>query len=83
MKINKFLILIGLAVFFFLGIFVGLKINNTQDNKTPININPLSKSCQYNGKTYKSGEGFLDEDGCNSCSCEDGKVACTAMACER
>ncbi len=35
--------------------------------------------CQYNGKTYKNGEQFPDK--CNSCTCESGQVACTAMAC--
>lgn len=40
-------------------------------------------SCDYNGQTYKAGQGFMDAEGCNSCSCsENGEVACTLMACE-
>lgn len=38
-------------------------------------------SCQYNGKTYKDGE-TVSIDKCNSCSCDNGQVACTLMACE-
>lgn len=44
---------------------------------------PNAKGCLYNGMTYKSGDGFKSDDGCNSCSCVDGQVACTLMACER
>ena len=36
--------------------------------------------CQYQGKTYQNGEGFKDK--CNSCSCADGKVLCTMIACQ-
>lgn len=44
--------------------------------------NPVTVTCEYNGKTYKLGEGFTATDGCNSCSCgENGAVACTEMAC--
>lgn len=38
------------------------------------------KTCNYNGTLYSDGEGFKDD--CNSCSCENGDVACTTMACE-
>lgn len=38
------------------------------------------KSCIYKGETYVDGQGFKDE--CNSCSCSDGKVQCTTIACE-
>lgn len=39
-------------------------------------------TCEYNGRMYKAGEGFMADDGCNSCGCqEDGQVACTNMAC--
>lgn len=82
MKINSTLTLIAFIVVFLLGILLGFNIKSTQSGENPINLNPSPKSCQYNGKTYKSGEGFKDKDGCNSCSCEDGKVACTLVACE-
>ncbi len=38
--------------------------------------------CNYNGKEYKNGEAFPAGDGCNECSCEDGKVTCTEKACD-
>lgn len=44
-------------------------------------IEVLEKSCLYNDITYRSGEGFPAEDGCNSCSCQNGEVNCTLIAC--
>jgi hypothetical protein len=38
-------------------------------------------SCEYDGKTYEDGASFLDSEGCNTCECADGKVACTGKAC--
>lgn len=46
---------------------------------TNSSTNDSSANCTYNGKTYKNGEGFTDK--CNSCSCENGQVACTLIAC--
>jgi hypothetical protein len=43
--------------------------------------NPITSKCIYNGITYLQGESFKSEDGCNSCSCYNGKIACTLMAC--
>ncbi|KAH3886186.1 hypothetical protein DPMN_010187 [Dreissena polymorpha] len=38
--------------------------------------------CEYNGKRYKAGESFPDDDGCNTCNCHrGGAVACTLMFC--
>ena len=82
MKINKILILIAFVVVFLLGILLGFNIKSAQSRGESIDLNPFPKSCQYNSKTYKSGEGFQDKDGCNNCSCDDGKVACTLMFCE-
>lgn len=39
-----------------------------------------SKACIYKGTNYKQAEAFMDD--CNSCSCDNGKVVCTTMACE-
>lgn len=41
-----------------------------------------SGSCELDGVFYEDGATFLAPDGCNSCSCWDGLIACTAMACE-
>jgi hypothetical protein len=38
--------------------------------------------CHVDGKTYPSGKsGIPDSDGCNVCSCEDGKLNCTLVGC--
>jgi hypothetical protein len=38
---------------------------------------------EYNGKWYRSGEGFMDKEGCNSCSFDKkGQLQCTMMACD-
>ncbi|MEM1010450.1 MAG: Kazal-type serine protease inhibitor family protein, partial [Myxococcota bacterium] len=37
----------------------------------------IKYSCEYNGKTYKSGDYFTAEDGCNTCLCATGKVTCS------
>ena len=62
-------ILFGIAIGFYLG-----KVNIfTSSPKLP-------SSCDYKGQSYRNGEGFSDK--CNSCSCQNGQVSCTAMACE-
>lgn len=38
--------------------------------------------CDYDGTRYDEGASFPSSDGCNTCSCEDGGVACTEMACD-
>ncbi|KKR70855.1 MAG: Kielin/chordin-like protein [Candidatus Woesebacteria bacterium GW2011_GWA2_40_7b] len=38
-------------------------------------------SCQYNGRIYKNGESVPSGDKCNTCSCDNGQIACTFMAC--
>lgn len=37
--------------------------------------------CQYKGITYANGAVIPSGDTCNSCSCDNGQVSCTAMAC--
>lgn len=37
--------------------------------------------CSYGGKDYPSGASFPSQDGCNTCSCDMGAVACTEKAC--
>jgi len=38
--------------------------------------------CEYDGQTYKPGDSFDATDGCNTCSCDDGAVSCTEIACD-
>lgn len=37
--------------------------------------------CLYKGISYKHGQTFKDE--CNTCTCNDGRAACTLMACRK
>ena len=39
-------------------------------------------TCEYNGKTYQNGDNVPSGDGCNTCSCDSGKVSCTTMMCD-
>ena len=82
MKVNKALLIVVFLVTLFLGFLLGLYIRGLQSDERVIDLNPFAKSCQYWGKTYKSGESFPAGDGCNSCGCTDGRVGCTLMACE-
>lgn len=45
------------------------------------NSTPEPSSCSYYGKIYEDGARFPAGDGCNSCGCDDGNVACTEIAC--
>lgn len=78
-SLNQFILT---ALAFALGVFVGQNIDKIKDFMKVNRFLP-SHSCQYNGKSYKSGESFVSTDGCNSCGCNDGQVACTIMACEQ
>lgn len=88
--ISKPIFILALVFFLLFGVLIGASLrtsqnienpNNLGNPLNPININLFPKSCEYNGKTYKPGEGFRSDDGCNSCSCENGQVACTMMFC--
>ncbi len=79
---NKIFLIVGFVAVFFLGLILGSNLNNKQEGTDLGNVNSPPKTCEYNGVTYESGEGFPDVDGCNNCSCENGQVACTLMACE-
>jgi len=43
----------------------------------------VSPTCIFNGLTYKHGQSFPSDDGCNHCYCSDGTVICTLMACHQ
>jgi hypothetical protein len=38
-------------------------------------------SCSVDGTTYAHGQSFSSSDGCNTCGCDDGVVACTTKGC--
>lgn len=60
-----------------IGIIIGVSFKELIPNVNTI----LPIQCSYNGKIYKSGDSFPAQDGCNTCSCQGGKIACTLMAC--
>jgi hypothetical protein len=39
------------------------------------------RACEYDGTFYGDGDSFPANDGCNDCSCDDGSVLCTQIAC--
>ena len=78
-KANSNLVLI---MIFVLGLLVGYFLGQNQSLNKIKQISPFKKGCLYNGQNYQNGQGFPADDGCNSCSCVDGQVACTTMACD-
>jgi hypothetical protein len=43
---------------------------------------PPAESCEVAGQTFADGDAVPSGDSCNSCSCSDGSVNCTLVACE-
>lgn len=82
MNKNVILVILTLFIVFIFGFILGYYLKSLQGGNGPINILPSSKVCHYNGHTYEPGMSFLDKDGCNTCGCENGLVACTLMVCE-
>ena len=64
----------------FVGLVAGYFLRDIPPGMRP-KLPFLPLSCTYNGQTYRNGEGFRSSDGCNSCSCQNGQIACTLMAC--
>jgi len=62
-----------LAYFFW---FSGKETERTGSRDT---VNEVT--CVYNGDEYAENESFESTDGCNTCSCTEGDVVCTLMAC--
>jgi hypothetical protein len=82
---SRILLIVGFVTVFLLGIFIGINLQSSSRGQVPQNPDnpPITgtASCVYNGKTYAHGASFKDVDGCNSCGCNNGEVACTLMAC--
>ncbi len=68
-----------LALVFSLGILFGYLLGTMPNKVTPIE-GTMATTCEFEGKEYKEGESFQND--CNSCSCANGQIACTLMACE-
>ncbi|KKP63702.1 MAG: Kielin/chordin-like protein [candidate division WS6 bacterium GW2011_GWE1_34_7] len=78
--------LIGLFAYLFFSDRLIVGVENPLSNKETVieeeESEEESESCLYNGVEYANGQGFPADDGCNSCSCTNGKVVCTLIACE-
>ena len=74
--------LIGLFAYLFFSDRLIVGVENPLSNKETVIEEEESESCLYNGVEYANGQGFPADDGCNSCSCTNGKVVCTLIACE-
>jgi hypothetical protein len=67
LSITLGVILLGLTSYI---VYSEYKIQNDTPNR-----------CPYEGWSYEHGETFESGDGCNTCVCNDGMVACTEMDC--
>ena len=76
--------LIGLFAYLFFSDRLIVGVENPLSTKDEVvqDTEVVADSCLYNGVEYANGQGFPADDGCNSCSCTDGKVVCTLIACE-
>lgn len=61
------------------GAIIGLVIGTARNDSTT--NEPIGKSCRFGGNDYTDGSSFASTDKCNTCSCQDGRVLCTARAC--
>jgi hypothetical protein len=77
MQNNKNYILIISVTFVALVSFIALAYSIF----TVVDSKQNKKSCIYNNTSYKSNETFKSLDGCNTCSCLNGEIACTLMSC--
>jgi Pacifastin inhibitor (LCMII) len=61
---------------------VGTIEPNPDDDNTGGSDASSDPSCVYDDNEYADGQTFPSTDGCNTCSCDDGAVACTERACD-
>lgn len=54
---------------------------NEEDARSDASSEEANGTCEYNGRTYKWGDTFCAEDGCNTCGCDYLATPCTAIAC--
>lgn len=46
-----------------------------------IGLGGCNQSCEDGGRLHEDGEAWECSDGCNSCSCDNGSINSTAVAC--
>ncbi len=76
---NKHNQTILMVTIFLVGLLLGIASPGLIAGMKGIKKSAFPQSCIYNGMTIQSGETVPDD--CNSCSCENGEVMCTMMAC--
>ena len=74
---TKWYVLIGIAAFVFIALMIVLVVI-LLTRTTP---SVAAAQCTYNGKLYDSGASIKATDGCNNCTCTNGSVSCTMIAC--
>ena len=74
-------VLLGLFAYLFFTDRLVVGIENPL-SKPETNQEEVADYCLYDGVQYANDEGFPSSDGCNTCSCTNGEVVCTLMACE-
>lgn len=74
---------LGLAFLALGPVACGASSHGANDVEPPVNGSSGSApaNCEYNGTSYEAGSSFPSSDGCNTCSCSEGGVACTLRAC--
>jgi hypothetical protein len=86
MNKNLLKIVAILSVVLIITVFLGLYLKNNQTNQggkgKNTGINLLARPCTYDDETYDDGAKFPAHDGCNTCTCNNGKVRCTYIACD-
>lgn len=80
-KFTKQQIIILLCIVILIaGAIIGLVLGTAQTRSPGQSMD--EKTCRYNGIEREANDSFGSIDGCNTCSCNEGRVLCTARACE-
>lgn len=74
---KSFLITTSLVI---CGFIAGFFSKNIGEYIFAFKNNMFPSSCRVNNIVYKSGE-IIQLDVCNSCTCENGQISCTSIAC--
>jgi len=56
--------------------------NENEPDPDPATPPVMRLACQVAGQTFRDGSAVPSGDSCNSCTCADGNVVCTDIACE-
>lgn len=65
------------------GAVIGLVLGTARANMGINDPLEVGESCRFNSTVYEDQEVFESTDGCNTCTCNNGRVLCTARACKQ